>query len=200
MSKEKKKYAINATPKIEEVELQHSVKGDIISVLNNAIQAILKGELGALREESDHIIHCSAIFQRQESIQTAVVIYALAKILERGKTVDAKVMDAIRKAISFMQADNLRGFNTEIHALFDMINAVDNQLSNYMQHVVTEAQIKKGSKIYEHGISMGKTAEIFGLSQWELMKYIGKTRASEESVETIPIRQRMSFMRQLFAE
>ena len=84
MSK-KKKYAIEeAVPQ----ELQHTVKGDIISVLNNSIQAILKGELGVLREESDHIIHCSAIFQRQESIQTAVVIYALAKILERGKTVD----------------------------------------------------------------------------------------------------------------
>ncbi|MBI5073113.1 hypothetical protein HZA99_04805 [Candidatus Woesearchaeota archaeon] len=200
MSKKRKKYAIEKGQDTNHPEeLQHTVKEDIISVLNNGIQAILKGDLGMLREESDHIIHCSAIFQRQESIQTAVVIYALAKILERGKTIDAKVLDAMRKAISFMQADNLRGFNTEIHTLFEMINTVDNQLSNYMQHVVTEAQIKKGSRIYEHGISLGQTAEIFGLSQWELMKYVGKTRVSEESVETIPVQQRMAFMRRLFS-
>ena len=178
--------------------LHHSVKDDIIAVLRNGIKALLKGDLVALREESDHIIHCSAIFQRQESIQTAVVIYALAKILERGKTIDAKVIAAIEKAISFMQADNLRGFNTEIKAIYDMIGAVDDQLSMYMQHVVTEAQIKKGSRIYEHGISLGQTAQIFGLSQWELMKYVGKTRVSEEAGDIVPIRTRITFARTLF--
>lgn len=179
--------------------LHHSVKEDIINVLRNGIRALLKGDLVALREESDHIIHCSAIFQRQESIQTAVVIYALAKILERGKTIDAKVIDAIEKAISFMMVDNLRGFNTEIKAIYDMIGAVDDQLSMYMQHVVTEAQIKKGSRIYEHGISLGQTAQIFGLSQWELMKYVGKTRVSEEAGDIVPIRDRMIFARTLFS-
>ncbi len=179
--------------------LHHSVKDDIISVLRTGIKSLLKGDLVALREESDHIIHCSAIFQRQESIQTAVVIYALAKILERGKTIDAKVINAMEKAISFMMADNLRGFNTEIKAIYDMIGAVDDQLSMYMQHVVTEAQIKKGSRIYEHGISLGQTAEIFGLSQWELMKYIGKTRVSEEAGDIVPIRDRITFARTLFS-
>src|SRR3989338_4967414 len=178
--------------------LHHSVKDDIITVLRKGIRALLKGDLVALREESDHIIHCSAIFQRQESIQTAVVIYALAKILERGKTIDAKVIDAMEKAISFMLADNLRGFNTEIKAIYDMIGSVDDQLSMYMQHVITEAQIKKGSRIYEHGISLGQTAEIFGLSQWELMKYVGKTRVSEEAVDIVPIRTRITFARTLF--
>ncbi len=195
---DKKNKASNENNQRQPAELQHSVKGDIIAVLNNAILAIHKGDLVALREESNHIIHCSAIFQRQESIQTAVVIYALAKILERGKTIDARVLDTIQKAISFMEADNIRGFNTEIKALFDMISVVDDQLSRYMQHIVTEAQIKKGSRIYEHGISLGKTAEIFGLSQWELMKYVGKTRMSEETGETVPIKQRIAYARQLF--
>ncbi len=179
-------------------EMHHSVKEDIITVLKNAITSVHNADLVGLREESDHIIHCSAIFQRQESIQTAVVVYALSKILERGKTIDAKVLDSIEKAIEFMKQDNLRGFNTEIKIILNMISVVDDQLSKYMQHIITEAQIKKGSRIYEHGISLGQTAEIFGLSQWELMKYIGKTRMSESIVETVPIRQRIAFARQLF--
>jgi hypothetical protein len=179
-------------------EMQHSVKEDIATVLRNAINAIHNGDLVGLREESDHIIHCSAIFQRQESIQTAVVVYALSKILERGKTIDAKVLDAMEKAIDFIKQENLRGFNTEIKAIYDMISVVDDQLSKYMQHIVTEAQIKKGSRIYEHGISLGQTAQIFGLSQWELMKYVGKTTMSETMVDTIPIKQRIAFARGLF--
>jgi hypothetical protein len=178
--------------------LHSSVKEDIITVLQNSIKAIKNADIVALREESDHIVHCSAIFQRQESIQTAIVIYALSKILERGKTIDARVLDAMQKACDFMKADNIRGFNTEIKSMLDMISAVDDQLSKYMQHIVTEAQIKKGSKIYEHGISLGKTAQMFGLSQWELMKYIGKTRMSEYMADTIPIQQRLQFARGLF--
>lgn len=178
--------------------LHRSVKEDVITVLENAITSVRAGDLLALREESDHIIHCSAIYQRQESIQTAVVIYALAKILERGKTIDAKVIDAMEHALAFIKVDNLNGFRQEIKSIFEMIAAVDDQLSKYMQHIVTEAQIKKGSRIYEHGISLGKTAEIFGLSQWELMKYVGKTRLSEETADTVPVKQRLLFARQLF--
>lgn len=191
MSKNKKKFHSNN-------EFHHTIKEDIIAVMRNALQAIHAGDLTALGEESNHIIHCSAIFQKQESIQTAVVIYALAKILERGKTIDARILDAMAHAIEFMEMENLRGFNTEIKNMLDMINTVDDQLSRYMQHIVTEAQIKKGSRIYEHGISLGQTAKMLGLSQWELMKYVGKTRMSEEIAETVPIKNRIMFARTLF--
>jgi len=178
--------------------LDKTVKEDIIAVLENSIKAINNADIVALRDESDHIVHGSTIYQRQESIQTAIVIYALSKILERGKTIDARILDAMRKAIDFMNADNYRGFNTEIKAMLDMINTIDDQLSRYMQHIITEAEIKKGSKVYEHGISLGKTAEMFGLSQWELMKYVGKTRMSEYMEDIIPIEQRLQFARGLF--
>ncbi len=179
-------------------KIDKTVKNDIIAVLESSIQAIKNADIVALKEESDHIVHGSAIYQHQESIQTAIVIYALSKILERGKTIDVRMLDAMRKAIDFIKVDNYRGFNTEIKSMLDIISKVDDQLSRYMQHIVTEAQIKKGSKIYEHGISLGKTAEMFGLSQWELMKYVGKTRMSEYMADTIPIEQRLQFARGLF--
>jgi uncharacterized protein YjgD (DUF1641 family) len=178
--------------------MDKTVKEDIITVLENSIKAIKNADIVALREESDHIVHASTIYQRQESIQTAIVIYALSKILERGKTIDARILDAMRKAIDFITVDNYRGFNTEIKSMLDMISTVDDQLSKYMQHIITEAQIKKGSKVYEHGISLGQTAEMFGLSQWELMKYVGKTRMSEYMADTVPIEKRLEFARGLF--
>jgi len=179
-------------------KIDQTVKDDIITVLNNSINAIKNADIVALREESDHIVHASTIYQRQESIQTAIVIYALSKILERGKTIDARILDAMQQAIDFMKVDNYRGFNTEIKNMLDMINTVDDQLSRYMQHIITEAEIKKGTKVYEHGISLGKTAEMFGLSQWELMKYVGKTRSSEYMADTVPVEERLKFARGLF--
>ncbi|PIN79722.1 hypothetical protein COV16_02670 [Candidatus Woesearchaeota archaeon CG10_big_fil_rev_8_21_14_0_10_34_8] len=178
--------------------LGHNMKEDIIYVLQNAKTAISNKNVYTLREESNHIIHCATVFQSQEPIQTAVIIHALAKIMSRGETITPEILEHIQKAIEFIKVDNLRGFNNEIKILLKTISTIDKHLSNYMQHVITEARIKKGYKIYEHGISLRQTAEIFGLSQWELMKYIGKTKTSEYVATTIPIEKRLAFARTLF--
>lgn len=182
----------------EEVCKEHNVKTDVITVLQNAKQAIERGDILAIQEESNHIIHCTAIFQTPEAIQTAVIVYALGKMMERGLTINMEILDNIQKAIDFMKVDNLRGFSDEIKTIYKMITTLDEHLSRYMQHIITEAKIKKGSRIYEHGISLRQTAELFGLSQWELMNYIGKTRVNEYSAETVPVQQRMAFARTLF--
>ena len=182
----------------EHVCLAASPKEDIITVLENAKKAILNKDPYALQEESNHIIHCTAVYQHPEAIQTAVIVYALGKILERGQGISKEILGYMDKAIQFIKADNMRGFNNEMKALLTAIATVDENLSKYMQHVLTEARIKKGSRIYEHGISLRQTAAIFGLSQWELMKYIGKTRMSEYVATTIPIKKRIDFARHLF--
>ncbi len=178
--------------------MEHSVKADVIAVLQNAKDAIQRGDILAIQEESNHIIHCTAIFQTREAIQTAVIVYALGKIMERGLTINMEILDDIQKAIEFMKVDNLRGFNDEIKTIYKIIITLDEHLSRYMQHIMTEARIKKGLRIYEHGISLRQTAELFGLSQWELMNYIGKTRVNEYIAETVPVQQRMAFARTLF--
>ncbi len=178
--------------------LAHNPKEDIINVLARAKAAALNKDYTNLLQESDHIIHCSTVYQNKEAVQTAVIVYALGKIAERGQTISMEIVQYIQNAIDFLRADNIRGFNNEMKGLLKAIGKMDENLSKYMQHIVTEARIKKGSRIYEHGISLRQTAEIFGLSQWELMKYVGKTRMSEYAVTTVPIKKRMEFARELF--
>jgi hypothetical protein len=188
-------------PKIKRIHvcLGNEPREDIIHVLQNAKQAILNYDAHTLQDESNHIIHCAAVYQEPAAIQTAIIIYALGKMLGRGQTIPVDITSFIQKAIEFIKVNNYRGFNTEMKGLLKAISTIDDNLSRYMQHVITEAKIKKGSRIYEHGISLRQTAEIFGLSQWELMKYIGKTKMSEYAATTIPIKKRMEFARQLFS-
>ena len=68
----------------------------------------------------------------------------------------------------------------------------------YVQEVINQAQIKKGSKLCEHGLSCSKSAEILGISQWELMNYIGKTKLSEEEHDIVDLRTRIDYARGLF--
>ena len=67
-----------------------------------------------------------------------------------------------------------------------------------MQEVIEEAKIKKGYKLHEHGISLGRTAEILGISQWELMNYVGKTKISDVDIVPTDVVQRLKLARGIF--
>ena len=52
--------------------------------------------------------------------------------------------------------------------------------------------IKKASRIYEHGISMQKTAKLLGISIWELAEYSGQTGISNVNLSiTLDVKERI---------
>jgi len=80
----------------------------------------------------------------------------------------------------------------------DVISNFDSKLNLYIQKVIDEAEIKKGSKLYEHGISLAQTADLLGVSQWELMKYIGQTKIADKFVDEVNVKDRLAHTRRLF--
>ena len=58
------------------------------------------------------------------------------------------------------------------------------------------ARIKKGSKMHQHGISMARTAELLGITQWELQDYIGKQQ--EWKIKEMPVLKRLKIAREMF--
>ena len=52
--------------------------------------------------------------------------------------------------------------------------------------------------MYEHGISLGQVADALGVSMWELMDYIGKTRIVDKFGSETDIKQKLEFTRGLF--
>ena len=57
---------------------------------------------------------------------------------------------------------------------------------------------KPGAHSFEHGISLGQTAQLLGISQWELMKYIGHTKITEGVTEKVSVRTRLKYVDELF--
>ena len=62
------------------------IKKDILTVLTELVE-ILKvkeeGDISEIKELSNHVIHNASIFQDEDSISVAILIYALSKIIER---------------------------------------------------------------------------------------------------------------------
>ena len=180
--------------------MNESVRKDILSLLDSVI-GILESEeerdLLELSELSNHIIHSASIFQDEDSISAALLIYSLYKIFSREKNkkrVYSAINPILKQARAELKKNNLDNFRKKIKNIFKIILEIDSEVSIYFDELLDKARLKKGAKIYEHGISMARVAEIVGISLWDLSSYVGGTNIPEHSA-ALSIDKRIQFAR-----
>jgi Asp-tRNA(Asn)/Glu-tRNA(Gln) amidotransferase C subunit len=182
--------------------MDETVRKDIISTLSEVIELLKvkeEADILEIRNISNHTIHNATIFQDEDSISIAILIYALSKVIERsfGKINYMKFLDLLNGARSHLDKKNEDKYRKSIKSVFGEISKIDKRAELYVEEVINQAQIKKGSKLHEHGVSIGRAAEILGISQWELANYVGKTSLTD--IETINAIDRVKFVRGLFS-
>jgi ribosomal protein S15P/S13E len=172
----------------------------ILKVLQQTKEAVKKQDSIKLKELSNQTIHSASIHQDAESIMVAVVIYSLSKILERThyqrygswQRFFKSFMRHIDHTISALNENNQGKFRKELKKIRKEINNLTGHFKKHIQDVFKKASINKASKIYEHGISMEKTAKLLGITLWELAEYTGQTSISDVNLNaTLPIKERI---------
>ena len=178
------------------------IRKDAISILSEVIEIFKRKEekdVAEIRKLSNHTIHDASVFQDETSVSIAILIYSLSKIIERrqGQLNYDELLSLLENAKKFLEREKFEEYNNTIKRIFSFISNIDSKLKLYIEEVFNQAQIKKGCKLCEHGISVGRASEVLGISQWELMNYIGKTKLSEDT-EIVDLSSRINFARGLF--
>ena len=179
------------------------IKKDIIAVLTKLIE-ILKNkdesDIAKIKELSNHVIHNASVFQDEDSVSVAILIYSLSKTLERKqKDLDySKIVGMLNLCIQSLKNNQDENFRSSIRNIFNFIRSLDEKLKMYIHEVINQAQIKKGCKLCEHGISVARAAEVLGISQWELMHYLGQTTLIDKFSEPVNVLKRLKIARSLF--
>ncbi len=156
----------------------------LIDVLEKAKKAVEEEDVLTLRDLSDQTIHNVSAHQDTGNITMAVIIYALGKVIERKSSLKIKNWNFFIKkvelqftqAIKALKENKIDKYEKAMQMSRKAITSTSLNIKPYIQDVIRKASINKASKIYEHGISLGQTAEILGLSLWELSEYTGQTR------------------------
>jgi hypothetical protein len=183
------------------------IKEDVLKVIHTSVECIEHEDILALREQSNHTLHNASIYQDKYAITIAVVIYALSKIFERPdyrKTQSWEVFNqSVRKNLQQAEKElhegNISAYELSIENVLNNIDRLDPKLKHYTQQVLYLAKVNKASRFYEHGLSLGRTAELLGISQWELMDYTGKTGISDvKEARTLKTNKRIELTKQLF--
>ena len=174
------------------------VKKDILNVIEQTLSIIKSGNLFKLRELSDHVIHNAAVFQDKDSITIAVTIYSMSKIYKNVKDLDNMIVSHLSNAKEYLGKGNFNQYEKEIKNMVKDITEKDEKTKFYIMEVLERAQIKKASKMFEHGISLGQVADALGVSLWELMDYVGKTRIVDKFEQKTNVIDKLKFARGLF--
>lgn len=180
---------------------------NIIEIFSESVKAIEEDDIVLLRELSDRTIKSASIHQDRYSVSVAILIYSLAKVYERGGYRNLKTWDRFDKGVrkllnegrDALEKEDLSKFDSVLTEFFSLIDRLDKKIKKYIKDVFEKAKISKASRLYEHGISLGRTAEILGISAYDLMDYVGKTYIGDvkESI-TLGVPNRLRFIRGLF--
>ena len=183
------------------------VREDVLTLLDDVLAAIKTKDTQKLTELSDHTVHDASIYQDKYSISIAVVIYSLSKIFQKNRYKGFrgwarfydKCIDCIGDAKNALSKNDDKGYDESLKNLYKVIGELEHKLGEYITEVLNQAQIKKGGKIYAHGISTGRAAELLGISTWELMSYIGYTKIVDANpLVTKKVKARLEFAEKLF--
>ena len=183
-------------------------KEDLINVFRAVIDAFNRYNPSEIMELSNHIIHSLSIYQDKRILTAAIVIYSLGKIVERGKVRRFpqeewnKFVEDVRSvlidALVGLKAGNFSDYDKAIRKLQKAIMRLDRSFMMYIGEVFDAAKLKKGTKLVEHGVSIGRVSKLFGISEWELMSYIGKRGIIEREEEKSDVKERLEKVREVF--
>ncbi len=181
----------------------------IVKLLSKAHRALLKKDVILLKKLSDRTIHTASIYKDIDAIIFATTIYALSKIIEREKYQEYKewpvfyklALNNLELAKRKLRKDNIKGFRQSIIDIRKEANKFSSNLKRYIKEVFEKAAISKASRIYEHGMSLSETADLLGITQWELSEYVGRTGIGDVDLSvTLPVKERINFTKKLFAK
>jgi len=158
-------------------------KENVLRIMEETKKAIAKGDIFAIKNLSNQTINTASLTQDPDNITVAVIVYSLSKILgrqdyhklpdwEKFKIVFTSAVDG---TIAGLKENNEKIVSDYLEKIRAAIDKLSGKLKIYIQDVFRKARINKASRIYEHGISMGQTAKLLGITQFELASYAGQT-------------------------
>jgi len=189
------------------ISAQVHEKDNLVYILENAKKAIDEKDIVTLKDLSNRTVHSASVYQDTDNITIAVIVYALYKVLARPdyekyaewplfiETVNSNLSNAATN----LKKGKTSEFRNNLRAIREVVEKLSGHFKSYIEEVFRTSLISKASRIYEHGVSMGQTASLLGITLFELAEYSGKTGISDVDLSsTVTIDKRLKMAMEFF--
>ncbi len=180
---------------------------NVLRILQETRDSFKSRDSANLKKLSDQTINTASRTQDADNISVAVIIYSLGKILEREryqtypgwKEFDKTIISSFDLAIKNLKKGDEEGARKDLEEIRRVIGKLSGKLRKNIKEVFRRAQISKASRLYEHGVSMERTAKLLGITMWELADYAGETGISDaKEGRTISAKERIKMAEKFF--
>jgi len=180
---------------------------NILRILKETLVALKKEYTIGLKSLSNQTIHTASITQDPDNIAIAVIIYSLSKVIERPayraqkgwNKIFKNILVGVEHSIKALENNDEEHLRNHLEKLRKRLEGFSGNLKRYIQDVFRKASINKASKIYEHGISMEKTAKLLGVSLWDLANYSGGRTQDPSIRSTVSVKSRIKLAMEMFS-
>ena len=180
---------------------------NILRILRETLRLIKEDKAQELKTLSGQTIHSATISQDGDNIVVAVLVYSLGKILERTHYRDMEgwsgfystVTKNLELAIKALEKEDIKNVRIYLGRIRNSLNKISGDLGRYIKDVFRKAEINKAFKLYEHGLSSEQTAELLGVSLWDLASYIGQSSIGDSKIAiSMPVAKRVQIAEEIF--
>jgi hypothetical protein len=183
---------------------------NVLRIFQETKAAIKEGDSAEIRALSNQTINTASLTHDPDNIAVAVIIYSLSKILEREdyrklpgwEKFSKNFFSCIDKIIVALKKKDEKGFRDCLKNIRKAIGEISGRLKENIADVFRKASINKASRIYEHGISMERTAKLLGINMFELADYAGANKNITDTPEskTIDVKSRIKLAMKFFGK
>lgn len=164
---------------------------NIVRVLKKARKHLREGEYDSLGRLSDETIDSATVHQDALNVIVAVLVYSMYKVFQRENYRRMKgwdrfyalVIEKVDLMVKSGQKGDREGMLQVAGEIRHSLNFLYGDLGDYIKDVFRKAEINKAFRLYEHGISGARTANLLGVSLWDLSSYIGQAKVNEANSE-----------------
>lgn len=180
---------------------------NVLRILKETRVAFKAQDALKIKHLSNQTINTASRTQDADNISVAVIVYSLGKILEGEnyrqfsgyERLSKVILSSLDHAIADINKKDYDDFRKDLENIRREVGKLSGKLRKYIRDVFERAKINKASRIYEHGISMERTARLLGITMFELANYSGSTGISEApSGRTISAKERVKMAANLF--
>lgn len=182
-------------------------KNNVLRIFNETKKAVKENNPGKIKSLSNQTINTASFTQDPDNLAVAVIVYSISKILIRKKDEQSKafekfkkrIIDLINLIIEDLEKKKNKKLTEDLKNLRKKIEDFSKDLKFNIKDVLRKASINKASRLYEHGVSMEKTAELLGITMYELANYIGSKNTEEyPEAKTINTKSRIKLIENFF--
>lgn len=180
---------------------------NVLRILREAKKFFEEDQPNHLKSLSNQTINVAALSQDADNVIVAVLVYSLGKVMERSHYRKMEgwdkfygdVLKNLGEAADKLSKNDIEGARVDLGEIRHSLNEIEGDLGVYIKDVFRKAEINKAFKLYEHGLSSSATAELLGVSLWDMASYIGQSHIGDAKVAiSMPVRERVKIAEEFF--